>query len=260
LKYQYRNVDLGDYDGLRKVALTSGAEAIVHCGAMTDVDACEKRPLDAWRVNFESTAILAEVATLLQARFLYVSTESVFSGKDGPNHEADVPDPINIYSRAKLAGEFVVKDLCRVNYVIARIGAVYGGRVGGKPTFADRVVDSLSHREPISAFLDQRCSPTLASACGDRLMAILESDWVGPIHASDQGTYTRLEFARVIADIYGFDKGLIRPAFMHEMNLPALRPAMGGLRTDVCHDYFPNNRPLFIRDAVTQYKLEKEQA
>jgi dTDP-4-dehydrorhamnose reductase len=260
LKYQYRNVDLGDYDGLRKVALTSGAEAIVHCGAMTDVDACEKRPLDAWRINFESTAILAEVASLRQARFLYVSTESVFSGEDGPNREADVPDPINIYSRSKLAGEFVVKDLCRTNYVIARIGAVYGGRVGGKSTFADKVVDSLKHEEAVHAFLDQRCSPTLASACGDRLMAILESEWVGPIHASDQGAYTRLEFARMIAEVYGFDKGLIKPTFMHEVFLAALRPRNGGLNTGVCHDYFKDNRPLALEEAVRCYRQEKEKA
>lgn len=253
----YRSVDLTDLDGLHRTALTSGAGAVVHCGAMTDVDLCERQPMDAWYANFEATRVLAQAASFRGARFVYISTESVFSGADGPYHEADVPDPINVYSRTKLAGEYVVKDYCK-DHALVRVGSVYGGRMGGKPTFADRVVENLRAGVKVRAFRDQSCSTTLASAAGDRILAILESGWQGSIHASDRDVCTRDEFAMAIAHEFSLDKSLIEPCYMYEADMAALRPTLGGLKTGICHEQFPNNRPLPLREALHRYRLEKD--
>jgi dTDP-4-dehydrorhamnose reductase len=53
---------------------------------------------------FGASAVLAEIAAALNARFVYISTDSVFDGKRGDYAETDEPAPVNVYARSKLAG------------------------------------------------------------------------------------------------------------------------------------------------------------
>jgi dTDP-4-dehydrorhamnose reductase len=255
--YGYTSVDLLDLDKLAATVKTFDPDAIVHAGAMTDVDECERCPVRAWSTNFEPTSVLANYCRTHEVRMLYVSTDSVFDGKSGPYTELDIPNPINVYSRTKLAGECVVSDVCS-DFAIARIGVVYGGRKGGKSTFADRTVSALAEGRKAYAWGDQVCSTTLASAAGDRFVDILEDGWQGIIHASDRGSYSRITFAIAVAKEFGFDTSLISLASMVDSNLPAKRPALGGLRTDVCEKVFLKHPPLDLKEAVRRYHIEKD--
>lgn len=255
--YGYVPVDLLDTAELLRTCDTFKPQMILHAGAMTDVDACEKKPVLAWSTNFEPTRVLAGWCKVSEARMLYVSTDSVFDGKDGPYDELAKPNPINIYSRTKLAGEWALHDICH-DYAIARVGVVYGGRAGGKKTFADRVLESLRSGFKIGAFDDQTCSTTLASAAGERLMDILEGGWLGVINASDKGSYSRVVFAQAIAREFGYDERLIVPTSIMDYEQAAVRPIRGGLKTEMCERVFPKFGPLELAEAVRRFRNEKE--
>lgn len=256
--YGYVSVDLLDTNELMKRVEVFKPEAIIHAGAMTDVDECERNPVRAWSTNFEPTRLLAGYCRVNEVRMLYTSTDSVFDGTSGPYDELATPNPINIYSRTKLAGECVVHDVCN-DFVIARIGAVYSGRSGGKKSFADRIVEALKDGRKVYAWADQVCSTTLASAAGDRLMDILEGGWLGVIHASDKGSYSRTTFALALANEFGFDPELVVPSNIHDSDLPALRPLCGGLKTGMCERVFSKHPPLDLQEAVHRYRVEKEE-
>ncbi len=254
--FTYREVDLTDVAGLKKVAHSFSPEGIVHAGAMTDVDACERTPHLAWTTNFEPTWILADVAARHRARMVYVSTDSVFDGmKSEPYTELDQPRPLNVYSRSKLAGEMAVKDYV-ANSVIARIGPVYGGRKGGKQTFADRVIENLRANKFIGAW-DQVCSPTLASACGERLVRVLEDTWTGELHCGDRTVCSRFDFAQAIAREFGLDPNFILEDELMDMNLPAIRPLNTGLSTKMCERAYPEVAPLELGEALKRYRAER---
>jgi dTDP-4-dehydrorhamnose reductase len=54
---------------------------------------------------------LAATCRLVDARLIHISTDCVFSGNRGNYHEADNPDPLDLYGRTKLLGE-VTGDGC----------------------------------------------------------------------------------------------------------------------------------------------------
>ena len=229
-------------------------EVIVHAAAMTDVDECEKNPGGAWRVNFEATRFLAETSRWAAARFVYISTDSVFDGKAGPYDELDLPNPINVYSRTKFAGELAVHDLC--DGAIVRLAAVYGGKRRGKLSFAERVVQRLKNQETVQAFMDQTSSVTYAPAAGKRITDIAETDWRGVVHACDTGSFTRYEFAHAVAREFGLSSSLIEPCSVGSANLRAKRPRNSGLKTLLCRTTFRENPPLDLDVALRMFRME----
>jgi dTDP-4-dehydrorhamnose reductase len=48
---------------------------------------------------------LADLCSAVRARLIHISTDCVFSGRRGTYSEADIPDPADLYGRAKLLGE-----------------------------------------------------------------------------------------------------------------------------------------------------------
>src|SRR5256885_12033668 len=82
-------------------------DGIIHCAAMTDVDACEKDAETAWAVNAAAVAALAKAP----ARLTALSTDYVFDGKRGGYDEDDAPNPQGVYARTKLAGELAALSL-----------------------------------------------------------------------------------------------------------------------------------------------------
>ena len=49
--YRWVEADLGDGFSVERALLDFGAQAVLHAGAVTDVDGCEKEPVTAWNVN-----------------------------------------------------------------------------------------------------------------------------------------------------------------------------------------------------------------
>ena len=78
---QVARLDLTDDSATRKLLFDLRPDAIVHCAAATNVDWCEDNPKQAQAINVQASAVLAETAATLNARLLYVSTDSVFDGQ-----------------------------------------------------------------------------------------------------------------------------------------------------------------------------------
>lgn len=79
---------------------------VIHAAAFTDVAAAEKQRGECWAVNVHGTRRLARAAAACGAFFILISTDYVFSGKEGGYREDDTPGPVrNHYALSKLAAE-----------------------------------------------------------------------------------------------------------------------------------------------------------
>src|SRR3989338_10202422 len=54
--------------------------AIIHLAAQTDMRYCEEHPKEANRMNGEATGSLVRAASVVGARFVYLSSNAVFDG------------------------------------------------------------------------------------------------------------------------------------------------------------------------------------
>ncbi len=229
--FTWVDADLGDGRSVEAALREFRAEAVLHAGAMTDVDGCERDPEGAWRVNVGGSEQVARACRALGARLVAVSTDYVFDGEAGPYGEDDVPNPRGAYARTKRCGEEAAL-LLAPDCAVARVAVVYSGRPGAKNTFATQVVEKLSRGEPVKAFSDQIVSPTLAeSGAAMTLELLLEHDYRGVLHTSGATALDRVDFARRVASRFGLT-GDIVPVRTADVKLLAPRPLRSGLRVD----------------------------
>jgi dTDP-4-dehydrorhamnose reductase len=222
---QALRLDVSDRMQAFSAVRKSGAEAVIHCAAMTNVDECERNPEKAFAVNGLGTENLAMAARQAGARIIYVSTDYVFDGKSGlPYTEADDVNPLGCYAQSKLRGELGVRIANK--WAVARVSVLYGWNSQGQhDNFATWIYKSLKAGEKISLLSDQFVSATLADNAAEALVRMAEIGAGGVFHASGSSCLSRLEFGNALADVFGLDKALISAGKSAEMKWLAPRPA-----------------------------------
>lgn len=221
------DLDLRDASRIASFLADVRPDGIIHCAAMTDVDACEKDPDTAWAVNAAAVAALARS----RARLTALSTDYVFDGTKGDYDEDDAPNPLSAYGRTKLAGEMAALSLSR-DRAVCRVALVYTGHAAAKRTFAASALESLRKGEQVRAFVDQIGSPTLADNAAEMAIAVHRSGEQGVFHCAGATQISRVDFVKALARRIGADEKLIVPVPMADVKLLARRPQRCGLRVD----------------------------
>jgi dTDP-4-dehydrorhamnose reductase len=212
---------------------------IWNAAAATQVDALESQPDLAHQVNAETVRVIARTSRELGSVLVHFSTDYVFDGtKTAPYCEDDLPNPLNVYGRSKLAGETAIRQtggrwaVLRTSWVYSRRGRNFLRTIARKGLESEllRVVD------------DQIGAPTeagqLARACLAICPVLLESEaggGLGLYHVSASGQTSWWGFACAIRDLlltHGLAwKARIEPISSGELALPARRPANSLLDT-----------------------------
>jgi len=196
-------------------------ECIVHCAAYTNVDGCETDRKKAHLLNVEATARLAEISKDIGSRFIFMSTDSIFDGKTPLHTESEEACPLNFYSRTKVEAERIVKDL--ENHVIVRTN-FYGFNIQEKQSFSEWLHAKFLKGEGVPGFTDFFFSPIIANNLAEAILEIAENDFTGVLHVAGDGRISKYDFALRFAELFGFDKALVKPTKMGETNLKAPRP------------------------------------
>jgi dTDP-4-dehydrorhamnose reductase len=225
-----------------KAAVDTAMDAIkpalvINSAAMTNVDACEARREEALAVNGRGPRHLAEACVRLGAALVHVSTDYVFPGDDdqpGPYTEEAMVRPVNHYGWTKLLGEQAVEEVCvgRVPWLIARTALVYGQIPGGRTNFVTWLAGELRAGRRVRVVHDQVNTPTYADDLAAVLVHLAERGSEGYVHVAGPDLLTREQWARVTAQHYHLDEGLIEVVSTAELHQPARRPLRSGLRSN----------------------------
>jgi dTDP-4-dehydrorhamnose reductase len=222
------SADVTSVDAMHALITAARPDAVIHCAAFTDVDACESQSAHAMHVNGEGVGVVAEAAEACGAFVVALSTDYVFDGeKDSPYVETDAPHPINAYGRSKLAGE---QALDARTHAIVRTSWVCGAR--GR-NMARTVLRLLHDDAPMRFVTDERGHPTIASDLARELVAIARERRSGISHVTNQGAVSWYEFARAVVETAGADPSRVEPITAEELQPPraAQRPKNSVLDT-----------------------------
>lgn len=182
---------------------------LINCAAYTAVDKAETEEETAWLINSVAPAILAEKSKAVGCRFVQVSTDYVFDGRNYlPYIEDDEVCPTSVYGRTKLEGE-LISLANNPETLVIRTSWLYS-------SFGNNFVKSMirlgKERDQLNVIFDQIGTPTYA---GDLAMALLEiirktesteSEFVpGIYHYSNEGVCSWYDFAIAIHQIYGIN-------------------------------------------------------
>ena len=228
-------VDLPELDITRLAAVEQAwsafaPEAVIHCAAMTAVDACETEPDRAYAVNALGSANVAIACHRRQARLIAISTDYVFRGDlDRPYHEWDVPAPRTVYGASKLAGEEAIRAHCP-DHAIIRTAWLYGP---GGPSFVHAMLKAgRASGAPVRVVNDQIGNPTSTDALAGAIELTLDARLAGTFHATCEGEATWHAFACAIFDRFRLNREVV-PCTTAEFPRPAPRPANSRLEKRV---------------------------
>jgi dTDP-4-dehydrorhamnose reductase len=256
--FSYETPDTVYYDTLNPDAPSNfdikafAPDVIVHCGALTHVDYCETNEQESYEKTVQSTINLVKVANECNARLVYISTDYVFDGKNGPYKEDAPVNPISVYARHKLEAEqIVLRDVPQP--LVLRVTNVYGNEIRGK-NFVARIVDQCLNKQKLTLKLpyDQYASPANAWDIARAMFVLLRDNKGGVYNIGGTDYVNRVELAlRVLSYFPNAEYDLI-PVSTEELKQPAARPLLGGF----VKMKFSNEYPEFLFGNIDSYLKE----
>lgn len=207
-------------------------DAVVCSAAWVWADGCQRNPQRALSLNRDFPGVLADTTHRFGSQFVFLSTNYVFNGEDGPYSENDIPAPINVYGRSKLSGERDIIRLCKGEAIIVRTAGVYGEEYQGK-NFLYQVVRNLSAGRLMKVPYDQVGNATYAGDLAAGILKLIDGNHEGVWNlAGPDPNLSRNNFAIHIAHEYGLEPGLIESVPSSSMGQFAPRPRQAGLVID----------------------------
>ena len=223
-------LDLSQPDSIRALMREIRPDIIINAAAHTAVDQAESEPDLAFAINATSPGVLAEEAAALGIPFIHYSTDYVFDGsKDGAWTESDVPNPLGVYGRSKLAGERAIEK-AGGQYLILRTSWVYS--LTGR-NFLLTMQRLLQEREKLNVVADQIGAPTWAGSIAQSTYELIErwrdgrpGTW-GVYHLTNSGETSWFGFAQAIGQQLtkaGKRCATLEPIASSAYPTPAVRP------------------------------------
>lgn len=220
-------LDVTDLIAVQAALALRAPDVVVHVGAWTNVDGCERDPDRAFRVNGLGSRNVALACQATGAACCYVSTDYVFDGtKADPYTEFDRPNPISVYGASKLAGECAVRALTPRHWII-RTSWLYGS---GGSNFVDTILARARAREGLRVVNDQRGSPTYAADLAHGISRLIQEPRYGLWHLTNSRSCTWYDFAAVILERAGLHRVRVEPISSRDLGRPAPRPRNSVLR------------------------------
>jgi dTDP-4-dehydrorhamnose reductase len=250
----FEELNLEDFNAVRKTIRTVSPQLIVNASAYTAVDRAESEQEKAFAINATIPGILAEEAQLLKAALIHYSTDYVFDGTKGTTYsEDDAPNPLNVYGKSKLAGEKAIQAVGGA-YLVLRTSWVYSLRCD---SFVTKVLGWARKQENLYVVNDQIGNPTWARMLAEvtaLVCAKADNDlfgWLtnrqGIYHLAGNGSASRLDWAHVILELDPNRNEQtvkkILPALTSDYPTPAQRPLFSALNCERFLSSFHINLP-----------------
>jgi dTDP-4-dehydrorhamnose reductase len=172
-------------------------DVIIHCAAYTGVDQAEDNRDLCFDVNVNGTKYLIEAAVKQNAKFVYFSTDYVFSGDSlNPYEINDMPNPKSVYGESKYLGE--LETLKYDKHFIIRISWVFGKNGNN---FVKTMLRIGKEKKILSVVSDQIGSPTYTKDLSKLIVGLIKTEKYGIYHATNEGHCSWYEFAKKIFEL-----------------------------------------------------------
>ena len=149
---------------------------VILFAAYTDVNGAEQQRGDkngpCWKINVEGTGNVVEACNKYGKKLVFISTDFIFDGTNGPYSEEDPPGPdfskVSMYGLSKIEGEKAGPT------VVIRIAYPYSGVNTGKEDLVLRDINWYRENQPYALYDDQILTPTFIPDVANAIMTIIK--------------------------------------------------------------------------------------
>lgn len=224
---------------------------ILHCGALTHVDYCEQHEEESYEKTVTSTQNMIALANELNAKLVFISTDYIFDGENGPYDEDAKSNPLSVYGKHKLEAEQAVI-AANANNIVLRITNVYGGEERGK-NFVSRIIEQIFEQQKLTLRLpiDQYATPINAMDIARCLYLLLNDRKSGIYNIASTDYMNRVQLALTILKYFPDANYDLIPQTTEQIAATAPRPLQGGLKNKKFMTEYPDFRFSTVDDYVS---------
>lgn len=205
---------------------------IIHTAAKTDVGQCECDPKGTRAVNVGGTKNVVNAAREVGARVLYISSVSVFFGREGDYREDALPQPVNVYNITKREGE--IATLAYEKGVVLRLNliGVHPDGPRGK-NFMEWLVNSIRADKDLTLFNDQFINPLSNWTVAALIKTIIEKDIHEKIlHIGSSDVLSKAAIGKLVLERFSDYRGNVKEKSIDSIADGVTRPKQMWLNTD----------------------------
>ena len=221
-----------DLNKLEDLLTNEKPDILVNTMGYSNIDFCESNKNDADILHVEITEKISNICENLEIKQIFLSSDFIFDGEDGPYKEEDKPNPLSYYGLSKLKSENIVKE-SDCNWTILRTIIVFGvGENLSKSNIVLWAKGALEKDEPLNIIDDQFRAPTLAEDLADACILAATKKAYGIFNASGKDIMSIYEIVERIAKHYRNTTKNLNKISTATLNQKAGRPPKTGFILD----------------------------
>lgn len=224
---KHYKIDLCNKESVLKILKQEKPDIIIYAAAIVDLNTCEenKKLADCLHVTIPE---LISSNKKNEAKFMYISTDSVFDGIKGNYSENELPNPLNYYSFSKLIGEKAV--LQNKNCLVIRTN-IFGFNNPLKQSLAEWAITNLHSEKKIIGFDDVIFNAIYTLDLATIIQKISKNDFKGILNIGCKGAWSKYNFLQYLAKSLGCKEKLIEKGNSDLISFKIKRPLKTNLNT-----------------------------
>ena len=223
--------DAQNFSNLLNILNTIKPKIIINCIALANVEACEKTPILATKLNQELPGFIAKVCNNLKILFVHISTDHFNSKDQIPRTEKESMTGINQYGKTKFLGE---QEILKVNSsaLIIRTN-FFGWGNQSHNSLLNWIIDSLSSGSIIQGYEDVFFTPISTRELIRCANELVYAKAKGIVNISGNTTISKYEFVKLVALKFGYNTNQISKAKSSVVAGKTRRPYFLGLNNSL---------------------------
>jgi dTDP-glucose 4,6-dehydratase len=206
---------LVEHDVVDGIPVDGPVDAVLHLASPASVPQYLARPVETLRVGSEGTRNALELARAHRARFLLASTSEIYGDPlEHPQRESywghvNPVGPRAVYDEAKRYGEALTMAFHRTHGVDTKIVRIFNCFGPGLAPGDGRVVSNFLAQamaaQPLTVYGTGQQTRSFCYVADEvrGILALLGSDWVGPMNIGNPEEHTIVELAEVVLEVTG---------------------------------------------------------
>tara|TARA_X000000950_G_scaffold262516_1_gene333875 strand:- start:337 stop:1197 length:861 start_codon:yes stop_codon:yes gene_type:complete len=188
-------------DNLYKYLTRINPDIIINTIALSDIEYCEKNPIEAFMINTMLPQNLSEwIKDGCEKLLLHISTDHIYDGKT-LNKEDGKISLKNIYATTKYFGEWYAN---KCNSIILRTN-FFGKTVNhSKPSFTDWLCVKLKSKQKILLYNDVFFNPIHINTLAQLIEIVINNPKIGVFNVGSKNGTSKYDFGKKINELKGY--------------------------------------------------------
>jgi dTDP-4-dehydrorhamnose reductase len=200
---QWITVDITEASAVNACIKDALPDAVVNVAAIADIDKAEKDKDLARKVNVDGARNIATACAQQGCRYIFFSSDAVFSGNESAYHEEDPINPVNYYGRTKADAEQAIS-AAHPQSAIIRISLVIGFPVTGGNSFFAGLESKLKEGKQIPCPASEVRTPIDVHTLSECILELAQNDFQGILHVGGIESISRFDLTKKAAMAMGY--------------------------------------------------------